>query len=124
MRTTTRAIALAGAVVTASVAFAIPAAANDFEGSAVGLHTFRSPGIWVKLRAPLRPSWGEPYLQIAHRMLAAVYTAVHEADGRAAVLVSHQLPIVTVRRYLEGRRLWHDPRRRECAVAVACRRPG
>jgi len=92
-------------------------AANDFEGSAVGLHTLWSPRSWLKLRAPLRPSWGEPYLQIAHRMLAAVYTAVHEADGRVAVLVSHQLPIVTVRRYLEGHRLWHDPRRRQCAVA-------
>jgi broad specificity phosphatase PhoE len=92
-------------------------AANDFEGAAVGVHTFRRPGSWLKLRDPLRPSWGEPYLQIAHRMLAAVYTAVHEADGRVAVLVSHQLPIVTVRRYLEGRRLWHDPRRRQCAVA-------
>jgi len=92
-------------------------AANDFEGTAVGLHTFRRPGSWLRLRDPLRPSWGEPYLQIAHRMLAAVYTAVHEADGRVAVLVSHQLPIVTVRRYLESRRLWHDPRRRQCAVA-------
>lgn len=92
-------------------------AANDFEGTAVGAHTFRSPGTWLKLRDPLRPSWGEPYLEIAHRMLGAVYTAVHAADGRAAVLVSHQLPIVTVRRYLEGRRLWHDPRRRQCAVA-------
>lgn len=92
-------------------------AANDFEGAAVGVHTFRRPGNWWKLRAPFRPSWGEPYLEIAHRMLAAVYSAVHEADGRVAVLVSHQLPIVTVRRYLEGRRLWHDPRRRQCAVA-------
>lgn len=92
-------------------------AANDFEGVAVGMHTFRSPGSWFKLRDPLRPSWGEPYLQIAHRMLAAVYTAVQQADGRAGVLVSHQLPIVTVRRYLEGRRLWHDPRRRQCSVA-------
>lgn len=92
-------------------------AANDFEGATVGPHTFRNPGSWVKLRDPLRPSWGEPYLEIAHRMLGAVYTAVQEADGRAAVLVSHQLPIVTVRRYLEGRRLWHDPRRRQCSVA-------
>jgi broad specificity phosphatase PhoE len=50
-------------------------------------------------------------------MLAAVYAAVQAVDGRAAVLVSHQLPIVTVRRYLEGRRLWHDPRRRQCSVA-------
>lgn len=92
-------------------------AANDFEGTAVGPHTFRRPANWLKLRRPFRPSWGEPYLEIAHRMLAAIYAAVAEADGRAAVLVSHQLPIVTVRRYLEGRRLWHDPRRRQCAVA-------
>lgn len=92
-------------------------AANDFEGTAVGAHTFRRPASWRKLRDPRRPSWGEPYLEIAHRMLGAVYTAVQEADGRVAVMVSHQLPIVTVRRYLEGRRLWHDPRRRQCAVA-------
>ena len=92
-------------------------AANDFEGVAVGIHNFRSPGSWFKLRDPRRPSWGEPYLHIAHRMLAAIYSAVQGADGRDAVLVSHQLPIVTVRRYLEGRRLWHDPRRRRCAVA-------
>ena len=94
-------------------------AANDFEGLAVGLNsrTLARPGNWVKLRDPLRPSWGEPYLQIAHRMLAAVYAAVERADTRVAVLVSHQLPIVTVRRYLQGRKLWHDPRRRRCAVA-------
>ena len=88
--------------------------ANFFEGKNVSIG---SPKNWWVLRDPITPSWGEPYLQIAHRMLAAVYTAVHEADGRVAVLVSHQLPIVTVRRYLEGRRLWHDPRRRQCSVA-------
>jgi broad specificity phosphatase PhoE len=94
-------------------------AANHFEGTAVGFnrHTLGRPANWLRLRDPLRPSWGEPYLQIAHRMLAAVYTAVQAADGREAVLVSHQLPIVTVRRYLAGRKLWHDPRRRQCAVA-------
>lgn len=93
-------------------------AANDFEGFSFGLNsrTLR-PGTWVKLRDPLRPSWGEPYMEIAHRMLAAIYTAVHAADGHAAVLVSHQLPIVTSRRYLQGQRLWHNPRRRTCAVA-------
>ena len=94
-------------------------AANDFEGRSFGFNsqTLGRPGTWVKLRDPLRPSWGEPYLQIAHRMLAAIYTAVQAADGREAVLVSHQLPIVTARRYLEGKRLWHDPRSRRCAVA-------
>jgi broad specificity phosphatase PhoE len=71
----------------------------------------------VQLRNPARPSWGEPYLDIAHRMLAAVYAALAAADGHQAVLVSHQLPIVTVRRFLQGQRLWHDPRRRRCSVA-------
>ena len=36
--------------------------------------------------------------------------------GHEAVLVSHQLPIWTARQ-LEGRRLWHDPRKRECSLA-------
>lgn len=92
-------------------------AANDFEGTAFGFGSLGRPATWRRLRDPLRPSWGEPYLQIAHRMLAAVYTAVQAAPGQEAVLVSHQLPIVSVRRYLEGRRLWHDPRRRQCSVA-------
>ena len=31
--------------------------------------------------------------------------------------MSHQLPIWTIRSHLEGRRLWHDPRKRQCSVA-------
>ena len=37
--------------------------------------------------------------------------------GREAVLVSHQLPIWIARLSAEHRRLWHDPRRRECSLA-------
>ena len=94
-------------------------AANHFEGSAFGLNrqVLGRAETWMKLRDPRLPSWGEPYLQIAHRMLAAIYAAVQAADGHEAVLVSHQLPIVTARRYLEGKRLWHDPRHRTCSVA-------
>jgi broad specificity phosphatase PhoE len=33
------------------------------------------------------------------------------------VLVSHQLPIVAARRRAEGLPLYHDPRRRQCALA-------
>jgi hypothetical protein len=33
------------------------------------------------------------------------------------VLVSHQLPVWTVRNKIEGKRLWHDPRKRECSLA-------
>lgn len=94
-------------------------AANEFEGQSFGFNrkTLGRPQTWVKLRDPRTPSWGEPYLDIAHRMIAAIYSAVHAADGHDAVLVSHQLPIVTARRYLQGQRLWHDPRHRRCSVA-------
>ena len=94
-------------------------ASNEFEGTAFGVGdgALRRPANWWKLRNPVRPSWGEPYLAIAHRMLAAIRDARAAAEGHEAVLVSHQLPIWTVRRYLERRRLWHDPRRRQCGLA-------
>jgi broad specificity phosphatase PhoE len=94
-------------------------AGNAFEGMAVagGAGVFRAPGNWWKLRNPFQPSWGEPYVEIAARMLAAVEAARDAARGHEAVLVSHQLPIWTVRLHLEGRRYLHDPRRRECALA-------
>lgn len=94
-------------------------AANSFEGMriAVGDGALRHPRFWPRMWNPFRPSWGEPYLGIAHRMLAAVHRARALASGHEAVCVSHQLPIWTLRRYLEGRRLWHDPRRRECSLA-------
>jgi broad specificity phosphatase PhoE len=50
-------------------------------------------------------------------MLAAVADARDAARGHEAVVVSHQLPVWTVRNKLEGRRLWHDPRKRECTLA-------
>ncbi len=94
-------------------------AGNTFEGLrvSVGDGALRKPRHWWKLRDPFTPSWGEPYLQIAHRMLAAVNKARAEATGREAVLVSHQLPVWTLRRFLQGQRLWHDPRQRQCSLA-------
>jgi broad specificity phosphatase PhoE len=93
-------------------------AANDFQGMKVGGGgALGHPRHWWKLRNPFRPSWGEPYTEIAARMLAAVATARDEARGSATVLVSHQLPIWTLRLNLEGRRYVHDPRRRQCGLA-------
>ncbi|NNH75434.1 histidine phosphatase family protein [Nocardia uniformis] len=94
-------------------------AGNTFEGLRVAARdgALRKPRHWLKLRDPFTPSWGEPYLQIAHRMLAAVNKTRVEAAGREAVLVSHQLPVWTLRRLLQGQRLWHDPRKRQCSLA-------
>lgn len=94
-------------------------AENVFEGMrfGVGDGSLRKPQHWPKLRNPRLPSWGEPYVQIAHRMLGALYRAQGQADDREALCVSHQLPIWTVRRFLESRRLWHDPRSRQCSLA-------
>lgn len=92
---------------------------NRFEGLrvSVGDGALRSPRHWPKLWNPFRPSWGEPYLRIAHRMLAAVHRARANAAGAEAVCVSHQLPIWTVRRFVEGKPMWHDPRQRQCSLA-------
>ena len=51
------------------------------------------------------------------RMMAAVDKARAKAAGHEAVVVSHQLPVETLRRYLDGKRLWHDPRKRQCNLA-------
>jgi broad specificity phosphatase PhoE len=93
-------------------------AGNAFEGQtvAVGDGALRRPENWPLLRNPFRPSWGEPYLEIAHRMLGAAHRARTRAEGRVAVCVSHQLPVWTLRRFLSGQRLWHNPGARECAL--------
>ena len=92
---------------------------NRFEGLkvSVGDGALRSPRHWPLLRNPFTPSWGEPYLRIAHRMFGAVHRARELAEGREALCVSHQLPIWTLRRFVSGQRLWHDPRKRQCALA-------
>jgi broad specificity phosphatase PhoE len=93
-------------------------AGNHLEGKQVA----GGPGLltdvsnWKYFRNPLRPSWGEPYTEIAQRVLAATRDARDAADGHEAVCVSHQLPIWVTRRYVQGQHLFHDPRRRQCAL--------
>lgn len=94
-------------------------AANVFEGLTFGVGdgSLRRPAHWKHLRNPFRPSWGEPYTEVVARMRAALDDAARAAAGHEALMVSHQLPIWIVRSAVEGRRLWHDPRKRECALA-------
>lgn len=73
-----------------------------------------NPVRWPLLRNPLIPSWGEPYEDIVARMLEAVEKARRAAYGHEAVLVSHQLPIVCVQRFVQGKSLAHNPAARQC----------
>lgn len=92
---------------------------NSFEGRQVTAKkgALSEPRSWPLLWNPLRPSWGEAYKTIAARMDAALREAARAARGHEAVIVSHQLPIWTLRSHLEGRPLAHDPRKRECSLA-------
>jgi broad specificity phosphatase PhoE len=94
-------------------------AANVFEGKpfGVGDGVLKHPSSWRHLWNPWKPSWGEPYDQQINRMLAAVFAARDAANGKDAIVVSHQLPIWILRSAIENRRLLHDPRRRECSLA-------
>jgi broad specificity phosphatase PhoE len=93
-------------------------AANYLEGLKVSFpSTLRTPKNWRHFRNPLTPSWGEPYKAIVARMRAAMKDAREAASGHEAVIVSHQLPIWMARCDAEGRRLIHDPRRRDCSLA-------
>lgn len=94
-------------------------AGNHFEGVPVNRdrRVLTHPQHWRYYVNPLRPSWGEPYVDLVARMAAAVRDAVPLAQGHEALLVSHQLPIWSLRLWLEGRLLAHDPRRRQCSLA-------
>jgi broad specificity phosphatase PhoE len=92
---------------------------NVFEGQrvSVGDGVLKQPRTWRHLWNPFKPSWGEPYEVVADRMHRAIAAAREQARGHEAVLVSHQLPIWIARLRAEERRLWHDPRNRQCSLA-------
>lgn len=114
-------------------------AGNDFEGTQVNQRRHLAhPRFWHRYTNPLRPSWGEPYEEQVKRMTAVIndtrrllqqpgqdeQAGHREQPGHdkppgqgEALLVSHQLPIWVTRLHLERRRLWHDPRRRQCSLA-------
>lgn len=102
-------------------------AENDFEGKRVTKDSLvRDPRSLYLVRNPLRPSWGERYLDQALRMRAAMMSlrarlaAIAARDGldeASGVIVSHQLPIWSTRLWTERRPLAHDPRKRQCALA-------
>lgn len=78
---------------------------------------FKQPKYWYKLVNPWRPSWGEPYRDIARRVregMDAAWDSVREGD---IVVVSHQNPIWIAHLDIAGQRLAHSPRARRCELS-------
>lgn len=92
-------------------------AANYFEGLRLSFDgALRHPRNWLYFRNPAKPSWGEAYKDILARMRPAMRDAAEAAFGHEAVIVTHQLPIWVARSNAEGRRMAHDPRKRQCTL--------
>ena len=91
---------------------------NKFKGLKVGPRAIlKRPSIALNLYNPARPSWGEPFKEIADRMTNAALDAWRDADDGDVVIVSHQLPIWMLYRSSAGLRLPHDPRSRRCSLS-------
>lgn len=91
---------------------------NVFEGKAVSMASIlRKPHLWWQVRNPMRPSWGEPFVSVRSRMLAALEDAWADTANGDAVIVSHQMPIWTTHLAVAGERLFHNPKLRRCALS-------
>lgn len=91
---------------------------NAFEGHQVNLQTvLKNPKFLAKLYNPLKPSWGEPFQDIARRMRSVIERAWYDTKEGDVVLVTHQLPIWMVYLSTLGKPLFHDPRARRCSLS-------
>lgn len=91
---------------------------NLFKGLRVGPKALlKRPSILLNLYNPSRPSWGEPFVEIAQRMNAAALDHWSDSASGDVVIVSHQLPIWMVYRSANGLKLAHDPRDRRCSLS-------
>ena len=92
---------------------------NRFEGEKFefGPAVLLRPRVWPWVINPWKPSWGEPYISVIDRMMAAIGDAWNAADAGEVVMVSHQMPIVMVQRFVAGARPFHDPRQRRCHLS-------
>ncbi|WP_022868554.1 histidine phosphatase family protein [Schaalia vaccimaxillae] len=93
-------------------------AGNVFEGQPVNSDRslLLKPSVWKYYIDPVKPSWGEPYVDIASRMRAAVSGVLRQVRGREALVVSHQNPITTLTRFARRQGLAHAPWSRHCSL--------
>ncbi|MDR3127805.1 MAG: phosphoglycerate mutase family protein [Bifidobacteriaceae bacterium] len=67
------------------------------------------------IRNPFLPSWGEPYKSILQRFLAFFNEIGQKEAGKQVICISHQSPIWVLHRYFNGKKLWHNPTKRQPA---------
>jgi broad specificity phosphatase PhoE len=90
---------------------------NRFEGINMRRDLLRRPHDWPFLLNPVRPSWGEPFVSVQGRMMAAITDHWQSVDGGEVVLVSHQMPIWMVARTVARKPLAHNPMKRRCTLS-------
>lgn len=91
---------------------------NFFEGSRLtAARLLTEPSVWVALRNPFTPSWGEPYREIAQRMMALAEDAWKSVERGEVVLVTHQVAIWVLHRSVAGIPLPHLPSQRRCSLS-------
>ncbi len=76
---------------------------NHFQGTRLSAaRLLRDPSAWAALHNPFKPSWGEPYKDIAERMLAVAEDAWNSVEEGEVVLVTHQVAIWILHRSVAG----------------------
>ncbi len=93
---------------------------NIFEGKrvSVGDGVLKQPKTWRHLYNPFRPSWGEPYDEVAERM----HSGDRRRPGRRHAGTRPSSSATSCRSGSRGSRprsvgSWHDPRSRQCSLA-------
>lgn len=92
---------------------------NFFEGkmNSGPKAAFKNPRYWYRFVNPFRPSWGEPYRQIATRVREAMNDAWENTRGGDIVMVAHQSPIWIAHLDITGKTLFHNPATRRCELS-------
>lgn len=91
---------------------------NIFEGKNIkGGRLLVRPHLWFHLRNPRKPSWGEPFVSVADRVVAAMHDAFDSVGSGDVVLVTHQLPIWMAHSVAVGKSLPHNPAIRRCSLS-------